>query len=110
MKHLIAALALTVSLPTFAACYGTDNYKTCYDNKTGNSYSIHKYGGSTYVNGYNSSTGSAWSQQTQRYGSSSYTSGSNAKGQTWSANKIGGTTYDTDSKGKSTTCNQYGCL
>lgn len=37
---------------------------SCYDYNTGNSYNVSKIGNQTHVNGYNSNTGSSWSQNT----------------------------------------------
>ena len=62
----IAALVL-LSGSVSADCIGTDNFKTCYDD-SGNTYTVQKFGNSTYVNGQNPSTGSSWNQQSQRIG------------------------------------------
>ena len=64
-------------------CYGSDSYYTCDDLRTGNTYQISKYGNTTEVQGSNSSTGSSWSQTTNTYGDTSYTTGYDKDGNSW---------------------------
>lgn len=64
-------------------CYGSDSYKTCYDYNTGNQYDINHYGNITQVNGYNSNTGSSWSQDSQTIGNTTYQNGYDANGNSW---------------------------
>lgn len=97
-----------------ADCIGSGSLKTCYDD-SGNTYTVQKFGDTTYVNGQNSRTGSTWSQQSQKLGNSTYTTGQDADGNSWNstATKMGNSTIinGTDSDGDSftTTCNEYGC-
>ncbi|WP_081849320.1 hypothetical protein [Aeromonas jandaei] len=97
-----------------AECIGSGNLKTCYDN-SGNSYTVQKFGDSTYVSGYNSKTGSSWNQDSQKIGNSTFTNGKAANGQSWNSTstKIGDSvmTYGKDSNGKpfTTVCGKYGC-
>ena len=46
-------------------------------------YSIQTIGDTTYVNGYNSRTGSNWSQESMHIGSTTYTNGRAANGNSW---------------------------
>ncbi|HDX8356737.1 TPA: hypothetical protein RQN15_000461 [Aeromonas hydrophila] len=114
-----STIALSLSILLFsgiasAECIGSDNLKTCYD-EHGNTYTVQKFGGTTYVEGQNSRTGSTWSQQSQQLGNSTYTTGQDADGNSWNstATKMGSSTIinGTDSDGDSftTTCNEYGC-
>lgn len=116
MRYVSFALltALLASGPVSAACFGSDNYYTCTDN-AGNSYNVSKFGNSTSVQGYNSGTGSNWSQQSFDYGNSTQTYGTASNGRSWNmqTQTYGGmTTYSgTDSGGNSfyNTCTIYGC-
>lgn len=109
----VVAFAL-LSGAVHAECIGSDSFKTCYDD-SGNTYNVQKFGGSTYVNGQNSETGSSWNQQSQKLGNSTFTTGQDADGNSWNSTstKVGNSTIinGTDSEGKSftTTCNEYGC-
>ncbi|MGY3876473.1 hypothetical protein [Aeromonas enteropelogenes] len=109
----IAALIL-LSSSASAECIGTGDFKTCYDN-SGNTYTVQKFGNSTYVNGQNSNTGSNWHQRSQQFGNSTYTTGQDADGNSWNstATKVGNSTFinGTDSDGNTfrRTCNEYGC-
>lgn len=115
MKKLVFLVAMISAFAANAACYGTGTYQTCTDN-SGNSYSVNRIGDSTYMQGRNADTGSTWSQQTQRIGGSSFTTGRDADGNAWNSTTIqspgGSTTYGTDSNGRSftRTCNQFGCF
>lgn len=97
-----------------AECIGSGNLKTCFDNN-GNSYTVQKFGDSTYVDGSNSRTGSTWSQQSQKLGDSTYTTGRDADGNSWDSTttKMGGSTVingtDSDGDSFSVICNEYGC-
>ncbi|MFQ2440558.1 hypothetical protein ACSZMF_14220 [Aeromonas caviae] len=109
----IAAL-LFFSGAANADCIGSGSLKTCYDD-SGNTYTVQKFGNSTYVNGSNSRTGSRWNQDSQRIGNSTYTNGRDADGNSWNstATKMGNTTIinGRDSTGKtfSTICDKNGC-
>ncbi|MFH7526466.1 hypothetical protein AB2J22_13565 [Aeromonas sp. A5] len=116
MRYKTSAIAvlLFLSWSASAECIGSGNLKTCYDS-SGNSYTVQKFGDSTYVSGYNSKTGSSWNQDSQKIGNSTFTNGKAANGQSWNstATKIGDSTiiYGKDSGGKkfSAVCGKYGC-
>lgn len=83
MKKLsVLILALGVSSAAQAACYGSPGYRTCTDN-SGNSYSVQRFGGSTYMRGSNPSTGSNWSQQSHTFGNTTTVHGSDSSGRSW---------------------------
>lgn len=96
-----------------ADCIGSGSLKTCYDD-SGNTYTVQKFGDTTYVNGQNSRTGSTWSQQSQKLGDSTYTTGQDADGNSWNstATKVRNSTFingtDSDGNSFSQTCNEYG--
>lgn len=107
---IFAALTSTVS----AACFGSGTLRTCYDN-SGNSYTVNRLGNTTITNGYNSQTGSTWSQNSTTMGNTTFHSGQAANGNSWNAtqNNFGkwSNTYGTDSRGNSfsSTCGPLGC-
>ncbi|WP_174863261.1 hypothetical protein [Comamonas jiangduensis] len=110
----LSGIALfTAASSVHASCFGGDTYKTCTDN-SGNSYSVQKYGNSTYVQGMNAQ-GESWSQQSQTYGNTTYHNGTAKDGNSWNGttSTFGGTTVHqgTDSRGNGyyKSCNQYGC-
>ena len=116
---MLKALALSSVLAIFSAslqagCYGSSTYYTCTD-QSGNTYNTLRYGNQSSTTGYNPYTGSTWSTNSQRIGSTTYQSGTAANGRTWNQTiqKIGNTTTysGTDSKGNYfyKSCNQYGC-
>lgn len=111
----VAALSALTALNAQAYCTGTGNYQSCYDSSSGNSYSVNRIGGTTYLSGSNSSTGSDWSQTTTTIGNTTYHQGRSSSGNYWngSTTSIGDTTYTsgTDSNGNyySKTCNSFGC-
>lgn len=101
LSPLIIVLATTVvASQASAGCFGTSNFYSCYDN-SGNSYSISKFGNSTYMTGSNSRTGSSWSQNTSRIGGYSFTNGTSANGRSWSSTSSGLGTYGFSSAGNS---------
>ncbi len=110
---LIAAVACVSAGLANASCYGSSSFYTCND-ASGNSYNVQKYGNTTNVQGYNSSTGSSWSQNSQTYGNTTYTQG-NSNGRSWNETTTvmpGMTNYSgTNSRGQSfnRTCTAYGC-
>src|SRR5690606_40219596 len=74
MKTIWALLlAFGLSATAQAACVGSPGFQTCTDN-SGNSYSVQRFGGSTYMQGRNSATGSNWSQQSHTVRSEEHTS------------------------------------
>ena len=120
MKQFLVGFIFTIVAcgSVQAGCIGTSSFSTCSD-ANGNSYTNNRIGNTTYTSGYNSSTGSSWSQNTNRIGDTSYTNGTSADGGSWnkSSRKIGSYTYhngsdsDSDSDGNSFnySCNQFGC-
>lgn len=69
-------IALIFSFFTFqsaANCFGTERFKTCYDD-SGNTYNVQNFGNSTFVQGTNAQ-GESWMQDTYRTGSMSQTYG-----------------------------------
>lgn len=115
MKIITCAVLLIASLSAQATCVGSGAISYCTDS-SGNSYTVNRIGESTYMQGRNADTGSTWSQQTQRIGGSSFTTGRDADGNTWNSTTIktpgGSSTSGTDSNGRSftRTCNQFGCF
>ena len=99
MSALMLASPVVIQTAT-AACYGSSSYYTCNDS-SGNSYSVQKYGNSTFMQGRNSRTGSSWSQNTQRYGGNSYTTGRSSNGNSWSSTTTPYGSYGRDSRGNS---------
>jgi hypothetical protein len=116
MKRFFFAAAILAALcvQADAACFGSGSFKTCYDT-SGNSYTVSKFGNSTFVNGYNSRTGSTWNQNSTSFGNSTYSTGRASNGRYWDETETtyGGTTniFGTDSDGNSfsTTCTVYAC-
>lgn len=116
MKLAIIALAiLSTTVSTQAACYGTGNFRTCYDNN-GNTYNVQKFGNQTITHGSNASTGSTWSQTDTTFGNTTITNGQAANGNSWNMTQqnfdSGFRTYSgTDSNGSffSGSCTKFGC-
>ena len=102
MKLNLIALTLRMSTnQAFANCIGTDNFYTCYDAPSGNSYSVNKIGNSTYMDGSNIGTGSRWSQESHTYGSTTNIYGRSSDGSDWNSTITPYATYGTDSDGNS---------
>jgi hypothetical protein len=78
----ILGAALLAASTASANCIGTGSFRTCYDD-SGNNYTVNRMGNSTYMNGYNSQTGSNWSQQTHTYGNTTLQSGQDSRGNNW---------------------------
>ncbi|WP_368169717.1 hypothetical protein [Aeromonas sp. R4-3] len=114
MRLITITTLMVLSGAVSADCIGSGNFRTCTDN-TGNTYTVQKFGNSTYVNGQNPNTGSSWNQQSQRLGNSTYTTGQDADGNSWNstATRVGNSTIingtDSDGNAFSQTCNEYGC-
>lgn len=112
-KFVLSTLSILLSFSASAACVGSDAFSYCTDNQ-GNSYNVQRIGDSTYVSGQNSQ-GDSWSQNTQRIGNTTYHNGTAANGNNWNGttSSFGGTTVHqgTDSNGESyyRSCNQFGC-
>ncbi|WP_211282968.1 hypothetical protein [Pantoea rwandensis] len=114
MKRIVIAL-MFLPITTWAACFGSDAYQTCTDD-SGNTYQVQRYGNTTNVHGYNSSTGNSWNQNTTNYGNQTVTNGTAANGQSWNSTttNLGNRNYivnGTNSNGESFShnCNQFGC-
>ena len=92
-KLTFIASLLTFSFNVSAGCVGTAAYQSCYDSSSGNSYSISRLGNTTNMNGYNSRTGSNWSQRSSTFGNNTYHSGRAANGNSWhgTQSRIGNT-------------------
>jgi hypothetical protein len=115
-----AALAISLALgfgligtPVSATCFGSDAFSTCRDD-SGNSYTVRRFGNSTWMNGYNPETGSTWSQNSRTIGNTTYHNGE-TNGDSWNMtdHRFGSTrTFSgTDSDGNSFyyTCGPSGC-
>lgn len=116
MKRPFLALVLLAcaSPAAFAQCFGSGSFQTCSD-PSGNTYNVQRFGNTTNVQGYNPSTGSSWSQNSNTMGNTTFHNGTSASGDSWNgtSTRIGGTTFNsgTDSGGNhyQSTCNRYGC-
>ena len=114
MYKYLTFIIMSLSVHANADCIGSGSLKTCYD-ASGNSYTVNKLGNSTYVNGYNSQTGSSWNQSSTKLGTSTYTNGNASNGNSWNSTstRIGNSTYtsglDSDGNPFSSVCNQFGC-
>lgn len=115
-KLLLALCGLMAFGVANAGCTGSGSMYSCYDYNTGNSYNVSKIDNQTHVNGYNSNTGSSWSQNSTTYGNTTYQNGYSSNGNSWNQtirNNGSSTTYSgSDSKGNSfyKTCNSLGCF
>jgi len=114
MKSIaLIVLASATAFAANASCFGSSNIYSCND-QNGNTYNVQKFGNTTNMQGYNASTGSTWSQNSQTYGNSTFIQG-NSNGNSWNQTiqtMPGMTTYSgTDSSGNSfhKTCTAYGC-
>jgi hypothetical protein len=69
MRTLTLALAFAISavVQSHAACFGSSAFSTCSDDY-GNSYNVQRFGNQTIMNGYNSQTGSNWSENSMTFG------------------------------------------
>lgn len=115
MKRLGLACALALLATTaHAECYGSETFQTCTDG-SGNTYNVTRFGNVTTMQGYNSNTGSQWSQNTYDYGNLTMHNGIDADGNSWNMNQqsLGGQTFfnGIDSSGQSFSglCGPLGC-
>lgn len=83
ISTLVAAAALTVSATAFANCTTYGNTTNCYDAQSGNSYNTQTYGDTSITRGSNSRTGSSWSQKSNTVGGSTYHRGTDSDGDSW---------------------------
>lgn len=84
MQRFLAVAGLLLALTPFeanATCVGTGAFQSCTD-ASGNSYSVQRYGNTTTMQGYNSNTGSNWSQNSQTVGNTTYHNGQ-TNGNSW---------------------------
>lgn len=100
MRALVATIAATASLlaattPAMANCTGSSSFQTCYDAQSGNSYNVQRFGNTTSIQGFNSSTGSSWNQTSQQIGNTTYHNGMSSSGSPWSgtSQRIGNQIY-----------------
>src|SRR5262245_37823498 len=93
LRSAITLFAMATSAD--AACSGSGAVQNCYDSNSGNAYSVHRYGNTSDMQGYNSGTGSRWSQHSQRIGNSTFHNGRDADGNSWSLTqqRIGNTYF-----------------
>ena len=116
MKKLaMLVLALGLSSAAHATCVGTPGFQSCTDN-AGNSYTVQRFGGSTYMQGNNSRNGSSWSQNSQTFGNTTNVYGRDSSGRSWN-NTIQTSPgmvqqYGRDASGQpfSKTCTTAGCF
>lgn len=91
MKKVIFLLILSLfATAASASCYGTKSFQTCYDDQSGNNYTVQRYGNTTHMDGHNQNTGSNWSQDTYRYGNTTQHYGRDSDGDSWSETCING--------------------
>ncbi|MDQ7777867.1 MAG: hypothetical protein Q4615_19350 [Paracoccus aminovorans] len=114
---LAPTIAVAVSTPPAAAdCFGSGSFRTCSDD-AGNNYTVQQFGNQTVVDGYNTRTGSRWSQDTMDLGGGmTTTTGRAADGSRWTQDTMdlgGGMTSvsgrDSNGNRYSVTCDQFGC-
>lgn len=84
-RMIILLLSLLNTGMSVANCVGSGNIKSCYDESSGNSYTVSEIGNSTYVTGSNLNTGHTWSQTSNHIGNTTYTNGTDALGRAWSS-------------------------
>lgn len=114
-KSAALILAFGLSSAAQAACFGTPGFQTCTDD-SGNSYTVQRFGGSTYMEGRNSTTGSSWSQESHTFGNTTNVYGRDSSGRSWD-NTIQTSPgmvqqYGRDASGRSfsRTCTAAGCF
>lgn len=111
---LVPVFAVVFSSQVVASCTGTGAFSRCWDDN-GNSYDVRRFGNTTRMDGYNSNTGSTWSQDSRTIGGTTYHNGYDADGNSWSMTqrRLGSTTYidgtDSDGNSFSKVCNRFGC-
>lgn len=106
MKTAIFIVSLLLGASAYADCtkttIGSTTFANCDD---GNSYTTQRFGGSSFTNGRNSTTGSTWSQQKTSVGNMHFYNGRDSNGDSWSGTgyNIGNTYFynGRDSEGNS---------
>lgn len=115
IKKWIFIVAYALPFCANASCIGSSTMYTCNE-QDGSSYRVNKIGGTTYLNGSNSQTGSNWTQTSRSIGNTTYQSGTDSDGNMWNQtirSNGGNVTYQgQDSNGNfyTKTCNQFGCF
>lgn len=105
----IGAVVLSLfAVSASANCVGTSTFSTCTE-PNGNTYQVQRFGNTTQLNGFNSSTGSTWNQTSQSIGNMTINRGTAGNGQSWNTTTHNygngnSTTYGTDSTGRSVYC------
>ncbi len=101
---LIGCFSLLVTFSASARCMGTGAYSHCYDDY-GNEYDVQRMGGMTQVNGYNTRTGTSWTENTYDVGNTTIVNGRSSDGNSWDETimHMGNSTLyqGTDSRGNS---------
>ncbi len=115
IRFFIAIIVFNVPLYAGAYCIGGAGFSNCYDS-SGNSYSVSRFGPTTSVQGFNSSTGSSWNETVNRFGNVTSIDGTAANGASWNETitNLGGGNYTEsgiNSRGEffSRVCTPYGC-
>ncbi len=90
LGKMTAILLVASAMPAAATCVGGSSFQSCYDAQSGNNYTVQRYGNTTQVYGNNARTGSSWSQQSTDFGNSSFQSGTDKRGRSWSSTCVGG--------------------
>lgn len=110
----LSVVALLLTGAVAAECIGSGALQNCWDD-SGNSYSVMRFGNSTFVDGRNARTGSSWSQSSQTLGNTTFHSGRAANGNSWNSSdtRVGDYRFinGQDSRGDSFshTCGPFGC-
>lgn len=85
MKRLaLIVFGFLAATSSFAQCTTFGNHTQCYDFNSGNNYSINRFGNITQMQGYNTRTGTNWSQQSNTIGNTTYQRGIDSQGNNWS--------------------------
>ena len=80
---LLVSIGLCVaSACAYAECFGSEHFQNCWDDN-GNSYEISRFGNTTEVSGYNSHTGSRWSETATTFGHTTNIEGRSSNGNRW---------------------------
>lgn len=84
MRRMITLIALSLMpLPLTAGCFGTQALQTCTD-ALGNTYTVQRFGGTTYIEGRDAD-GLTWRQQSVTRGNDILHSGEISDGTHWTA-------------------------
>lgn len=86
---MACAILFVTAMPAAATCVGGSSFQSCYDAQSGNNYTVQRYGNTTQVYGNNARTGSSWSQQSTDLGGTTFNSGTDKNGRSWSSTCTG---------------------